>query len=58
MMRKDAGTSLDYCMPAGCKLKRDFLQWHGKRIPYRGTEREIDRTEPRGNIKVKQKKER
>jgi len=35
MMRKDSGLSLDYCMPGGCKLKREFQQWYEKRIPYR-----------------------
>jgi hypothetical protein len=51
MMRKDAGLSLDYCMPRGCKLKRDFEQWHEKRIPYR--EREDGST---GNIKAEKKR--
>jgi hypothetical protein len=39
MTRKDAGLPLDYCMPRGRKLKRDFELWHEKRIPYRERER-------------------
>jgi hypothetical protein len=46
--------SLDYCMPGGegCKLKRDFRQKDGKRIPHKKEE------ESTGNIRAWRKRKR